>query len=75
MAKTGATDEGRLYTEEEVRVMIVEAASDGASPIPATEEGPHLKDRDIAAAKATQLAEYDGDVEMTSDMQRITKGR
>lgn len=47
------------------------------NPAPAVEEGPHLKDRDVAEAKRAQLenAGVTGDEEwMTDDMRSVLKG-
>ncbi len=75
-AKMGAKEEVEVVTlsREEFERLTSSAAAGTPNPAPAVEEGPHLKNKDIAEAKRQQLREAKmttDDDGMTADMRNL----
>jgi hypothetical protein len=72
------SDNGRTYSQAEVDALLAEAGGAGTATAPGTEEGPHLDDPDIRAAKKQQLRDAGvtaDDEGLTDDMRAILRER
>lgn len=70
------TAEVRTYTQEEVDKLLADAGAALPNPAPAIEEGPHLQDPEVRAAKRKQLQDAGVDADhpdLTDDMRALMR--